>query len=196
MLFQSFPKRWLMVGLIAMLSLWGWSWAEDSYRMDDNAIYHLHQGQKWMEIGQYEAAVFEFQIGIRLKPKTAMTAALYNNLGQAYLKIQDYPKAIISFQEALNLNPNFSLYYENLIEAYQKHGALEAAQARFLEATQQNHENAQAWYLLGLIYKKTGENCLSKAAFETYLRLSPYSELADAAKLYVQTTNSSQTPLK
>lgn len=168
----------------------------DYYTIDDNAVYHFRKSQQWMEVEQYDAAIQECQIGIRLKPTSALTAALYNNMGLAYLKIGQFPKAIVSFQQAISLNPSFSLYYEHLVEAYTQSGGLASALNQLNGTTRSNAEDAQAWYLLGLAYKAQGDEASAKAAFETFLTLSPHSELADAAKLYVGRSQDSQTGLK
>ncbi len=168
----------------------------DYYQMDDNAIYHFHQGEMWMSVGQYGAAIREFQIAIRLKPETAMTSSLYNDLGSAYLEAREFPRAIVSFQQAIKLNPNFSLYYENLVRAYGKEGEIQSAIAQLHQATQNNHNDVQAWYLLGLLYKANGYKTASRNAFQTFVQLAPSSELTDVAKLYLGKGEGSQTTLK
>jgi tetratricopeptide (TPR) repeat protein len=187
--------------LLCLASL-GWvsfgpAWSQVThYQMDDNAITHFRRGQMWMSVNQYEAAIRSYQIAIRLKPSSIMTAALYNDLGLAYMKIHDYPKAIVSFQQALTHNPSFSLYYEHLVKAYQTAGSLETAQKQLEQSTTFNPEDTHAWFLLGLVHWQTGNQEASRQAFETYLRLAPQTELADAAKLYVDRFQSSQTRLK
>jgi tetratricopeptide (TPR) repeat protein len=161
--------------------------------MDDNAIYHFHQAQMWMSVKEYEAAILEYQIAIRLKPTTTLSSALYNDLGLAYLKVKEYPKAIVSFQEAIALNPNFSLYYENLVNAYSHSGALLSAAQQLDEATLTNPDNFQAWFILGLLYKAQGDKVAAQSAFQTYLKLAPNSELADAAKINLTGLKDSQT---
>lgn len=172
-----------LVLIFARLSL---AVAESPYQMEDNAIRHFHQGQTWMEVDQYDAAIKEYQIAIRLKPSTTMTAALYNDLGMAYLKAREFSRAIVSFQQAISLNSNFSLYYENLVKAYQAAGALSVATREIAQTTQANPEDTPAWYLLGLLHQTNGNPSSATQAFETYLRLAPYAMLADAAKLNLQ----------
>lgn len=170
--------------------------AESSYQMEDNAIRHFHQAQTWMEVGQYDAAIKEYQIAIRLKPSTTMTAALYNDLGLAYLKAREFPRAIVSFQQAISLNPNFSLYYENLVKAYQAAGALSVATREVEQTTQANSDDMPAWYLLGLLHRANGNASSATQAFETCLRLAPYSMLTEAAKGNLQRIRDSQVPRK
>ncbi len=168
----------------------------DYYRMDDNAIWHFHQAQKWMEVEEYDAAAREFQIAIRLKPSTLMTASLYNDLGWAYLGLRDYPKAIVSFQQATTLNPNFSLYYENLVKAYQKAGALSTAQEQLSDAVAMNPDDGPAWFLLGLIQQASGDGTAGQSSLRRFVQLNPDSELADAARLYLPKPEDSQSDRK
>src|SRR5271169_901117 len=94
----------------------------DNYQVDENAIYHFKEGERWLEIGQYETAISEFNIAIQLKPGSTITATLYNDLGVAYLKTSHNTLATRAFKQAITINPEFSLYYENLAKAYQASG--------------------------------------------------------------------------
>jgi tetratricopeptide (TPR) repeat protein len=168
----------------------------DGFQVDDNAIRHFNAGQTWLSVGQIEAAILEFQIAIRLKPTTSMSAALYNDLGLAYLLAREFPKGIVSLQQAIALNPNFSLYYEHLAEAYQKSGGLQTAIQQLEFTTTQNPDDVQAWYLLGMLYRAAGDQSGSQRALQMFVKMAPHSELADAAKLYLGTSQDSQTGLK
>lgn len=158
----------------------------DYYQVDDNALLHFQNGQAWMSVQRYDAAIKEFQVGIKLKPSTTMTASLYNNMGMAYLALKSYDRAIISFQQAVELNPNFSLYYENLAKAYKQANSAKQA-AQFLANTVKNNpDDLQAWYLLGVLYQQLGQWVKSQQAFESYVNLSPYSDLAMAAQEHME----------
>lgn len=168
----------------------GWAQAADIdadyYQVDDNALLHFQNAQAWMSVHKYDAAIKEFQVGIKLKPSTTMTASLYNNMGLAYLALKAYDRGIISFQQAVELNPNFSLYYENLAKAYQQANSAKQA-AQFLSNTVKNNpDDVQAWYLLGVLYQQLGQWVKSEQAFETYVNLSPYSDLSLAAQEHME----------
>ncbi len=149
-------------------------------QLDSNAISHYQKGQRWFELGKNEAAIREFQIAIRLKPGTLLSAVLYNNMGKAYLKLKDYPKAIVSFQQAIAVNPNFSLYYQNLAQAYQEAGSVFDVINTLQQTTRVNPEDAQTWYLLGMVYQQTGDKQAADRAFHVFRQLMPYSELTDS----------------
>lgn len=170
--------------------------AVDQYQMDDNAIYHHHRAQMWMEVEKYGAAIREYQIAIRLKPASTMTAALYNDLGVAYLKTREVPKAIVSFQQAVKLNPNFSVYYDNLAKAYEQGNTMDTTAAQLRQTVEQNQGDPQAWFLLGTLYQKSGDEEAARHAFNMFIKLAPQSELADAARTNLKTLQSSQIKIK
>lgn len=157
--------------------------AIDNYRMEDNAIRHFRQGQKWMAVRQYTAAIREFQIGIRLKPDAPLTASLYNNMGLAYLQVGESQKALVSFQQATRLDPEFGLYYQNLARAYTRTDKLDKAAMQLKRATaSQNGTDARAWYLLAQLYKEQGNTAAAHDALGNVVRLAPASALAEAAR--------------
>ncbi len=158
----------------------------DMFEMDDNAISHFHTGQSWMEVGDYSAAIQEWEIAIRLKPTAAMSGVIYNNLGLAYLKIGQPGNAIKYLQKAVSTNPNYSLYYENLAKAYRQGGKCETAINQLQRLTQSNPNNVQSWYLLGSLLQAQGREAESRTAFETFVKLAPRSELADAARVNLE----------
>ncbi len=180
-------RYWVITSItllgILVLSLYPAGFAAGRYQMDDNAIYHFHRGQAWMEMRHYEAAVREFQIAIKLKPNAAMSSSLYNNLGLAYMGIADYPKAIVSFQKALSLNPNFGLYYQNLANAYAMAGSTDVAIGHLESITSANPGDEQAWYLLGTLYQKAGDAPAAERAFARFRKLSPDSPLNPSVNL-------------
>lgn len=178
----------LLVGALVgiMPALYAADIDADYYQVDDNALLHFQQGQMWMSVRKYDAAVKEFQVGIKLKPSATMTASLYNNMALAYLKLNAHDRAIVSLQQAVELNPNFSLYYENLAKAYQQASSAKQA-AQFLANTVKvNPDDVQAWYLLGVLYQQLGQWVKAQQAFEEYVQLSPYSDLAEAAQQHME----------
>lgn len=153
-----------------------------AYDLKENDILHADNGQLYLERGQYELAIEEFKAALQLNPYTNLSASLYNNLGLAYRELHNYEYAYASFQRACRLQPTFSLYYKNLIETYALAGKLNTVKAKLQEALQQDPEDAEAWYMLGLIYKEQDSRKAAKACFERFLKLEPESEMARAAR--------------
>lgn len=166
------------------------------YEMDENAIRHFQKAQMWMEVQRYGAAIKELQIAIRLNPDTTFTASLYNNLGLAYLKVGRYPQAVEAFEKAIELNPNFSLYYENLAEAHEKSGTADVTLQQLHQQTSLTPDSPQPWYLLGQLYRASGNETASRQAFQSYIKLAPHSELTKAAQVYLDGSHGSQTDPK
>lgn len=152
------------------------------YNLKDNAVTHARNGQLLMEREQYEEAIEEFKAAIRLNPFASMAAPIYNNLGLAYRATQNYPYAYASFQRACRMQPPFSLYYRNLVETYQMANQLPQMKTQLLALLEENSDNAEAWFLLGLTYREQGHLKLSRVCFEKFLKLQPEAEMAQAAR--------------
>jgi tetratricopeptide (TPR) repeat protein len=155
------------------------AWA---YDLKDNAILHADNGQLLMERGQYAEAIEEFKAALQLNPYTNMSASIYNNLGLAYRALHNYPYAYASFQRACRIQPTFSLYYKNLIDTYAQAGRLNSVKVELQAAIQRDPGDAEAWYMLGLIYKHQGSKKAAKSCFDRYVKLEPESEMAQAAR--------------
>lgn len=157
------------------------------YDLKDNAIQHAQNGQLLMERGQVPEAIDEFKAALRLNPYTNLSAALYNNLGMAYKALGNYPYAFASFQRAIRLDSSFSLYHQNLIEAYADAGNIHTIETMLRELVRKNPDNAEAWFLLALLYRETGKRHDARDSFAHYLMLEPESEKSRAAKTLYNT---------
>lgn len=153
-----------------------------AYDLRDNAIAHARNGQLLMERDRPAEAIDEFKAALLLNPYTSLSAALYNNLGLAYRAVGNYPYAFASFQRACRIQPTFSYYYKNLIETYAAAGRLGKAERALQAIVDKNPDNAEAWFMLGLLYKEQGNRKQAKLCFETFLKLEPESEMATAAR--------------
>ncbi len=151
------------------------SWA---YDLHDNAILHANNGKLFMERGQYGQAAEEFKAALRLNPATSLSGALYNNLGLAYRELDNYPLAYVSFQRAIRIQPTYALYYKNLMETYAAAGRLTDMEQALREVIRVNPVDAEAWFMLGLLYQEQQNRKAAKTCFTRFLKLEPGSELA------------------
>ncbi|MEB3286864.1 MAG: tetratricopeptide repeat protein [Vampirovibrionales bacterium] len=146
----------------------------------DNAIEHNRQGTSLMKLERFLEAAEHFQAAIKLNPYSAMAAPLYNNLGIAYFRLGYYPLAVASFQYALRIQPDFNAYYQNIIDSYIKSNALADAQAELQEIVAENPEDAEAYYLLALIYQERDEIELADLCLAEFRKLKPHSALSNS----------------
>lgn len=182
-----FPKAIVLsVVMAALLSLSsGLVTINQAADLRDNATRHLDLATNHMKYGQYQQAIGEFQIAIRLNPHTAVTASLFNNMGICFQKTQQYPQAMSSFQHAIKLQPGFELYYKNLIDTYRQAGVLGTAQDKLRLILDQNPYDGEAWFLLALLHEENEDYEAAKLAFFKYLQLEPNSQLAVAARRHL-----------
>jgi tetratricopeptide (TPR) repeat protein len=153
-----------------------------AYDLHDNAILHARRGQLFLERQQPQDAIEEYKAAILLNPTTSMSAALYNDLGIAYRENGQATLAIASFQHACRIQPTYALYFQNLIETYVAAQQTAQAELELQRITQENPDDAEAWFMLGLLYKETGNRKQAKACLARFLKLKPESELAQAAR--------------
>jgi tetratricopeptide (TPR) repeat protein len=178
----TFRLRAICLSLLLSASLCWTGGSAQAYDLHDNAILHANNGQLLMERQQYDQAIEEFKAALQLNPYTNLSASLYNNLGLAYRELHNYAYAYASFQRACRLQPTFSLYYKNLIETYAQAGALGTVKRQLQAAIQRDPGDAEAWFMLGLLYKEQGSRKAAKACFERFIKLEPESEMARAAR--------------
>jgi tetratricopeptide (TPR) repeat protein len=179
-------RRCLVVVSLA-LSVWFGLFQLPGFSADlrDNATRHADLAEELFEREQYADAIAEYQIAIRLSPHAGLSASLFNNLGLSFQRVRQYPQAIASFQHAIRIQPSFELYYVNLIKAYQEAGVMAVAKEKLFATVDRNPVDAEAWYLLGLLYEEIAEYEAAKAAFQAFLRLDPNSRLAQAARRHL-----------
>ena len=172
---------WLY-GLLAVIGLLAFPLQGFAYDLRDNAISHAETAQQLMDLNRPAEAIEEYKAALLLNPYAGMAAMLYNNLGLAYRAVGNYTLAYASFQRAARIQPTFSMAFKNLIETYRLAGQLPAVELYMKDRVVENPENAEAWFMLGYIYKADQNPRAAKACFERFLKLEPESEMARAAK--------------
>ncbi|MGE0199624.1 MAG: tetratricopeptide repeat protein [Candidatus Melainabacteria bacterium] len=158
----------------------------DVYDLRDNAFSHNNTGLAYLHKKDYPDAIAEFRAAILLNPQSAMTAAIYNNLGLAYRGHHMQTLAMACFQHAIRLQPNYAHYYQNLVDSWTEQGSLLSAHDALSGLTDNNPQNSEAFFLLGLIHEALGRPDSAREAFQAFLALKPHADLVDAARGHLQ----------
>jgi tetratricopeptide (TPR) repeat protein len=154
-------------------------------RQEQNRDARLQDQQK---------AIENYQKVIQLTPNDA---GLHNNLGSVYAEMGKIPEAQAEFQKAADLNPSgASGYYYNLGVVMVNQGKMDEAAVSLKKATDLDPHNANAFYwygmaLLGKAETKPDGTIVpvpgTVEAFQTYLKLEPKGQWAQAAESSLDT---------
>ncbi len=156
-----------------------------AYSLYDNAIRHSQSGVVYLNRGEMQLAIEEFQTAILLNPASGMSASIYNNLGIAYRENKQFALALASFQHAFRIQPNYELYYKNLIDVYERTDQLETVKSELKGILTHYPQNPEALYLLGLVHESLGEKTAAHASFQYFLELKPHAGLATSVKKHL-----------
>jgi len=179
--FTSFEFQAALVSALVSC-FWLFPLTAQAYDLRDNAITHAQAGQQLMDLERPKEAIEEFKAALQLNPYSGMAAAIYNNLGLAYRATGNYAYAYAAFQRACRIQPTYAVAFNNLIESYAMAGRLPQAERYFSALVTNNPDNAEAWFILGTIYKENKNLKAAKACFEQFLKLEPESDMAHAAR--------------
>lgn len=78
---------------------------------DGSPEYHLFVGKYYLNQGQFDSALREFQMAAEANPKLAF---IHFNMGLAYRKKQDYEHARVEFLADAAVEPDLALNYDQL----------------------------------------------------------------------------------
>jgi len=141
---------------------------------DDNCTARNSLGNALLDQGRTEAAIDQFQAGLRLDPN--YPPAL-DSLGNALAKQGETDAAINQYQQALRLNPDYAEAHNNLGNALGKQGRTDAAISEYQAALRLNPDGAEAHYNLGNLLARTGQTDAAISQYQAALGLNPrYAE--------------------
>ncbi len=122
------------------------------------------------ELGQYAAAISDFDIAIRLKPDYAEA---YNSRGLAKAELGQHAAAISDYDTAIRLKPDYALAYNNRGNAKAELGQHFAAISDFDIAIRLKPDDALAYYNRGNAKAELGQYAAAISDYDTAIRLKP-----------------------
>ncbi|MBS0210032.1 MAG: tetratricopeptide repeat protein [Planctomycetes bacterium] len=102
-----------------------------------NAELLFARGNVYRSLGEFEAAIDDYDAAIRLHPQ----AAAYNGRARAHFEAGHMDKAIADFSTAIRLMPNSALLYNNRAAAWEKQGDITRALADLEQARRLDPEH-------------------------------------------------------
>jgi tetratricopeptide (TPR) repeat protein len=135
-----------------------------------SADEHLDMGIDYLDQGQFDQAITEFQTAIQLDPDGAKA---HYNLGLAYQKQDKLDEAAAAYQEAIQLDPDLDEVHNNLGLVYDTQGKPEQAVAEYQEAIRIDPDDDTAHYNLALFYYRQGQLDQAIAEYKEAVRVNP-----------------------
>ena len=135
-----------------------------------SADEHLDMGFDYLDQGQFDQAIAEFQTAIQLDPDDANA---HYNLGLAYQKQDKLDEAAAANQEAIQIDPDLADAHNNLGLIYDTQGKPDQAIAEYQEAIRIDPDDDTAHYNLALSYYHQGQLDQAIAEYGETVRLDP-----------------------
>jgi tetratricopeptide (TPR) repeat protein len=131
---------------------------------------HVNKGVDYVENGQYENAIAEFDKAIQLDPGLADA---YYNRGTVYVTLDQLELGIEDLEKATQLAPDDSEAHGNLGMAYARLGEFLMAVERLDIAIQLDPDFANHYKSRALFYAASGKYQLAIQDFDSAIRLVP-----------------------
>jgi len=141
---------------------------------------HANIGAYLQDHGQWNEALTQYQIAVRLTSDRGLLASTYANMGTTYLDLGDDEKARQSYDRALQLNPNQPNAWFGLGFMAEKQGNLDGAifhYSRSLELA----PTAAGYLRLGNALQLANRREEALASYQAALKLSPGLQKAKQA---------------
>lgn len=135
-----------------------------------DALKYNDRGMECAGRGEYDEAVEQFTMALRLDPAMAMA---YYNRGDAHRLKGELDRANADFTEALRLDPDYVMAYVNQGRTLRLQGKHDAAIAAFSKAVEVDPGEADAFNNRGNVHADKGEFDLAIADYVKALELDP-----------------------
>jgi tetratricopeptide (TPR) repeat protein len=136
----------------------------------DNAEEHRKKGALLTQQGNYDEALAEFRLALRLMPGLDRA---HLGLGAALQGKGDLEGAIAEYRTLLKLHPNDSAGHNNLGSALQRKGDVAAAIGEYRAALQSQPDDALTHFNLGTALSTKGQVEDAIGEYQTAIRLNP-----------------------
>ena len=128
------------------------------------------RGNKKYDLGQYDAAIADYNIALLIKHDFALA---YFSRGNAKDELRQYRDAIADYDEAIRIKPDFVDAYNNRGISKKNLGQYEAAIADYDIALRINPDDAEVYYNRGISKKNLGQYESAIADYDAALRINP-----------------------
>ncbi len=139
----------------------------------DNPLYHLRYGMALEATRDVERAVAELQKALALDPKTAEA---YVVIGKIKLRLGAVRDAAQSLEKGLSMNPDIKDGYLAAAEAYEQLSQMSQARKYYLKAAEEQPDNPEVHYRLGLAELQTNGKAASLDGFTKAVALTAKSD--------------------
>lgn len=129
----------------------------------------LEEGERHLQVGEYEAAERAFTKAVAAAPHSAVA---HSKLGVALANQRRYEAAISHFNQAVALQPGYAPAYSNMGNAYREKGMPNEAVMAYERALAIDPDYWVAHQNLGALYKEMGRMGEAVAHFKKAMRLS------------------------
>ena len=161
-----------------------WNCLQSAYEEEiiqpiNDAEFYNNQGIAKSELGEYVAAISDFDMALRLDPDDVETCIAYKYRGIAKSKLGEYVAAISDFDMALRLNPNDTGAYTYRAFAKRDLGEHFSAISDYDAAIRLTPDDAKLYMLRAFTKSDLGEHFSAISDYDAAIRLTP-----NDAKLY------------
>lgn len=143
-------------------------------RNPKNATAHARRAQAYDGRGEYDLAIADLNVVLRLTPAgTPIVATIYYVRGGFYHKKRDFDRAIADYDQAIRLQPDYAPHYSERGGAYNGKGEYDRAIADCTRAIQLNPQFEFAYFNRGIAYQGKGDFDRAIADYDQAIRLDP-----------------------
>ncbi len=148
-------------------------------RDTENAYIHSNMAYVLFKLGDYDGAIQEYQVAIKLGKDPIWTATVAQTLGTIYYQVkQDFEAAAGVFQLASQLDPGDLDCLSMLGDVYTEQGNFEAAIKTYRYILSKEPDSAECYNYLGYLLWQMDKNDEAITAYNQSLALNPENPIA------------------